>query len=465
MNDRCVKLKLMAITGDSPALKMALNFIGHNGYYPCYFCYIRGIHRNRKRQYPYESSFEKRTGTTFAHHASDACRMNRTILGHNGESIFHRILDVKLPESIVVDYAHATLLRHAKSVFSNLYLRLSPANRREIDMTLERQAFPHFFHRKMKPISQFAFVKATEVRNILLYGFVPLFYKWLSADIFSHFCLFICGVRLLHGLPVLGERTSHTANQLINRYYQDFNKFYDDLENFVLHLHTHFADQYRQYGSFCHLGSFGQESLIGYMSKNFQGSRHQGDLICENYCLNLYSHHAIDETNQSPIIDGPFDPDTSFNFSGHNFFSTNRLSTINGSMVAYRRCRVRNKLFHSLFYMKRNKSVSFIVRYRSADDVEDFRIGKIIVFVTIDNIAFALIESFSTHRDCSSLFRSSPYHRLLSEPFNQFFYLLSKDSDSICHLTRDSNIIDHCILFDLGDHFIATPVSSYDEHD
>ncbi|CAF5175280.1 unnamed protein product [Rotaria magnacalcarata] len=186
-------------------------------------------------------------------------------------------------------------------MFVEIYRRLSPVIRATIDIALSQQSFPHFFHRRMKSFKDLSFIKATEIRNILFYGFLPIFHQHLQHDYLGHFALYICAMRLFHGRAILGPRTSDIANDLIMKYYQDFSSFYDGLENFVLHLHSHYERQYRMYGTFSHLGSFGQESLIGYIGSNRTGTTHHGDNICENYGIDLMLHHQTKTYTHTPI--------------------------------------------------------------------------------------------------------------------------------------------------------------------
>ena len=57
--------KLFAVTGDIQALNLILNFIGHSGYFVCRHCLARGIHKDKKRQYPFDSAFTPRTVKDF----------------------------------------------------------------------------------------------------------------------------------------------------------------------------------------------------------------------------------------------------------------------------------------------------------------------------------------------------------------------------------------------------------------
>lgn len=89
--------------------------------------------------------------------------------------------------------------------------------------------------------------------------------------------------KLFHGPRTLGDETENVANELMGMYYEDHTSFYTNIQNFVLHLHHHFTNQYRLHGSLCNLGTFGQESLIGHFSKNRHGTRNLDQLIINNY--------------------------------------------------------------------------------------------------------------------------------------------------------------------------------------
>jgi hypothetical protein len=243
VNGQVVRLKILAVTGDCSALKIALNFKAHNDYHCCYFCYLRGVHRDGKRQYSYECPYELRTTASFTRDASIASRFDRNERGHLGVSILAHVVDVPFPHAIIIDYAHASLLRHSKAMLSELYRRLRPAVRGHVDLALSSQAFPHLFHRRMKALQDLSFVKATEVRNTLFYGFLPLFHLRLPLDILSHFALYIVSMRLYHGRPIFSNRTGEIADDLFSRYNQDFPSLHQGLENFVLHLHAHYHNQ------------------------------------------------------------------------------------------------------------------------------------------------------------------------------------------------------------------------------
>ena len=63
------------------------------------------------------------------------------------------------------------------------------------------------------------------------------------------------------------------------------------------------------------------QDLVGYMGSNFTGTRYQGDLISENYSLDIVLHHEINDLNSfTKIVDGPFDKDEKFDFTSNDIF-------------------------------------------------------------------------------------------------------------------------------------------------
>lgn len=73
--------------------------------------------------------------------------------------MLHDLLDIPLPFSIITDYLYVSLLRHTKGIVRQIYSKLSPHERIELDAGLREQKFPHFFSRRLRPVSDFSFVK------------------------------------------------------------------------------------------------------------------------------------------------------------------------------------------------------------------------------------------------------------------------------------------------------------------
>ncbi len=134
-------------------MKLALDHIGSNGYYSCWFCKVEGNHIHTKRQYHYEKLPQMRSIKSYINESKEAEVEGKNVNGHLGISCFNEILDVPFPHSIMMDYMHITLLRHARAVVLQIYESIKPKQRLEIDSKLRHQRFPHTFNRKLKPIS------------------------------------------------------------------------------------------------------------------------------------------------------------------------------------------------------------------------------------------------------------------------------------------------------------------------
>lgn len=149
-------VRVYGVLGDCPALKMALCHIGHVGYWPCWYCELKGEHVGGKRQYRYTANLVLRTPENFLMDSKLAEKTKeRNIKGRRGVSVFHHLVDIPLPLSCIADYLHVTLLRHGKTIYSHLYHQhMKPAQRTQFDIQLSKQCYPHFFHRKVRSVKE-----------------------------------------------------------------------------------------------------------------------------------------------------------------------------------------------------------------------------------------------------------------------------------------------------------------------
>ncbi|CAF4978365.1 unnamed protein product, partial [Rotaria magnacalcarata] len=341
-----------------------------------------------------------------------AVETSSNVYGHLGRSLLHDLLDVPLPNSIIVDYLHVSLLRHTRAIIQQVYAQLSPLERTKFDSGLRGQRFPHFFNRKLRAVCDLAFVKATELRNLLLYALIPHLLPFLPKEQLAHLSLYVCSIRIIHGKKCFGDKSSSMSKELFLTYYQDHSIYFEKLHNLVLHLHVHFDQLFDKHGSLCYLGTFGQEDLIGSVSKNYHGTRFHGQLITYYYEIDFAlrnkasSHDATDEKN----IDGPFDQ-TDLSSMTHDI-TQHHLTVWNcGSfdqcLRIYRRCVIDKKVYHSLIYTRRNSTISFFVQY----------------------------------------------------------YTNQGDPSFAVHCVPIALIRNHCIIFEMNNCIIGTPISAYGEHD
>jgi hypothetical protein len=68
-------------------------------------------------------------------------------------------------------------------------------------------------------------------------------------------------------------------HKLLIVFYRDHERFYYGLQNFVLHIHSHFAELYRNHGSLSNINTFSQEDFMGFVSKSKHGTNYWADQL------------------------------------------------------------------------------------------------------------------------------------------------------------------------------------------
>jgi hypothetical protein len=354
-------------------------------------------------------------------------------------------------------------LGHAKAVILSLYRYIKPTERAELNMKLIEQQFPHYFNRKMRMIEKFAHVKASEVKNTLLYGLLPNFQMYLPIEQLAHVALYVCFIRLLHGQPLLGPETNDIANALFQRFYEDHDDYFNGLQNLVLHLHAHLTIVYENYGALSNIGCFGQEDLIGHISSNHHGTHYYGELITFYYNIDyaLHNKSSAPPITRNQSID-PVPELVSQYIDLHD--RSCDCEQERDCFTIYRRFIINQQMYHSLIYNKRGRSVSYFVQYFFDQNCPQF--GTIEFFFTLksESKCYAFVNEYRVIRKYSDYFKKSKYIDILEKPLDLFFFVIENHPVKKSIVCIDS-IKKHCIIFQMNDYKIVTPVSTYNEHD
>ncbi|CAF3369017.1 unnamed protein product [Rotaria sp. Silwood2] len=266
--------------------------------------------------------------------------------------------------------------------------------------------------------------RASEIKNLLLYGLLPIFYQHLQVDKAAHIALFVCAVRqMLHGPKLFGHKTGLLAHDLLSIYYKDHCKHYYNLENLVLHLHMHYSTQYLNYGSLNNTNCFAQESLLGAFSKNQHGTRYWGDLLIDFALQKIINQQEVDNVKRN---EGAFDiTRLSINNIDELLSWHKRVCDCNQTatcIIIYHRCVIKSQTYHSLSYPKRQSTNSYFVKY--TNDRRNTLFGAIELFFTYKDSILALINNYPNKHLFSDVFASSSYHSSLSKYIDTYFYLL-----------------------------------------
>lgn len=317
----------------------------------------------------------------------------------------------------------------------------------------------------MKSIDNFSYIKGTELRNLLFHVLPAHLNSHLPVNTYSHFLLFTCGIYLFHTGNIIGPGTCTIAEALLRKFHQDHDIFFNGLKTFKLHLHSHLSAIYQNYGALSYLGCFGQESFIGFVSKNYHQVRNYGDAITYFFNVDFMLHRSQAEESKE---DGVFDQTTrsSTDFPSIIEFHSRicRCGRIGRCCILFRRCIINQQIFHSLLFVRRQTSVSYFVTYSGMDDVPSIRFGVIECYFICCSKSYAVIKHHRTRHKASDFVKFSCYYELLKKPLDRLYYVLENVSDQI-DIIEVSRIMNHCIVVDKVDYLFVSIVLSYHEHD
>ncbi|CAF4316853.1 unnamed protein product, partial [Rotaria socialis] len=236
---------------------------------------------------------------------------------------------------------------------------------------------------------EFAFEEPTEQRpDVLAPLFVYFDNYWMKQISLT-----------LWNVSDLKTRTNNNCEEIINHF------IITSIQNFVLHLHVHYANQYRLHGSLSNLRTFGQESLLGYFAKNRHGTHHFGELITNNYNVDFTIHNQPNSHSSSRTIEVDRLVDvheSSINGALHECHNALcSCDKIDQCISIYRRCRLKHMVYYSLLYRRRGSSVSYFVQYSKGHDdnlfVEETNSYQIVARSSLkninDDVAFILIRN------------------------------------------------------------------------
>lgn len=106
---------------------------------------------------------------------------------------------------------------------------------------------------KFKEIGKF---KANEFRQILLYTGIVLFQDILPPDMYTHFLLFSCAIRILDDVDSNLEQLNY-ADQLIQQFVEYFDRFYGNTEfTYSIHILLHLKECVDLFGPLSSFSAF-----------------------------------------------------------------------------------------------------------------------------------------------------------------------------------------------------------------
>ncbi|CAF1377907.1 unnamed protein product, partial [Didymodactylos carnosus] len=187
--------------------------------------------------YPFIRPLVERSSDDFKRFALEGSPQN-DCFGHYGMSVISKLYDHDLPSAIMIDHLHTSLLRQTKTIITHLRELLSITELERLDTLLKHQSFPHTFNRRLPSFLNLAYVKGKLV---------------------SFLCPFVCGVRLLHGSPVVVvDRCirQQLSSQLFDDYQRNVSQYFNKINTLTCHLHDHYPKIYEEFGSLSSTSTF-----------------------------------------------------------------------------------------------------------------------------------------------------------------------------------------------------------------
>ncbi|KAB0790503.1 hypothetical protein PPYR_15099 [Photinus pyralis] len=264
--DRILKIKVRYFCCDAPASAYIKNTKGHNAYFGCSKCCVRGQYMNRKMAY-LEQNAELRTDESFD---LKLCREY-----HKGDTPLSK-LGIGLVSHFMIDYMHCVCLGVMRKLLFLLRdggrLLLSKGNCRLLNERIHKlkSFWPIEFNRKPRSLEELERWKATELRQFLLYIGVLVLPGLVSPHIYSNFLLLKCGTTiLLNGY--LNRNYNQYANTLLRLFVKDaVNLYGKDFAVFNVHQLIHLADEAKHLSSLEDINCFAFENYLYTLKKQLR---------------------------------------------------------------------------------------------------------------------------------------------------------------------------------------------------
>ncbi|XP_065222011.1 uncharacterized protein LOC135846700 [Planococcus citri] len=304
IDDRKFEVRVQNFICDAPAKAFILDIKGHTGYSSCHRCSIRGERIGNQtsfRKNPKEETPVNRTAADFLNVVDPDHHRKR----NNEETLspIANIIDFDVILGFPFDYMHLMSLGITKKVLDYWVngLPKTAVNKgsSKVKMTSDdiktantvllriKPFTPVEFQRRCRNIDEFAFWKATEFRQFLIYtGPIVLSQIFFPHDtlrwkMYQNFLKFHKIGRLLLGCENV-ETNAVEAQKMISKFLKEFEKIYGgDLISHNFHSLTHLPEDVLRYGPADNFCCFQFESFL----QKVKGFVKQGNLPLQQVVL------------------------------------------------------------------------------------------------------------------------------------------------------------------------------------
>lgn len=262
--DIILNIELNAIICDAPAKAFATLTKGHNGYHGCGKCIQEGDYISNRMTFP-ELGCTLRTNETFR----NKCDEDHHLGVSNLET-----LGIDMVAQIPLDYMHLVCLGVMKKLFQFWYkgkqnVRIPVNQFKQLNdvMMSYKNFLTNDFTRMPRTLFDIDRFKATEFRQILLYTGMVALKDVLSKDMYHHFLLLSCAIRILVS-PSLCISLNNFAQDLLNQFVLKYTQFYGQ-EHVTYNVHnlSHLCNDVLKFGCLDNFSAFAPESYMCHLKK------------------------------------------------------------------------------------------------------------------------------------------------------------------------------------------------------
>lgn len=359
-----ISLKLVQLLADAPAKSECLNIIGHNGYYSCTKCEVRGKFINGKMSY-FDFGAPFRTNTSF--------RLQNNEEHHNGRSIFEELDYFDMISDIPLDYMHVVLLGVMKKLLKIWFIDVGEfkhgqLDRQKISERIEKinETIPIDFQRKLRSLTFIPRYKASELRSFLLYYGPIVLKNVLKNELYENFMKLHVAMKIC--VNVKFKTMNNLAQKLIDEFIIEMAQIYGEQE-IVHNVHAlhHFPKECETHGILDNFSCFEFENNMSLIKKSIHSSKNPMQQLKNRIAeINSIRHLPSFYDHHSKISNDIFKNNRAV-LKGYTFLTNHR------DCYAL----VENKVFKiSLFFEKGNKKYAKGNFFKKYSDIYNYPISS-----------------------------------------------------------------------------------------
>lgn len=299
---RIFEIKIMSFVCDRPARSFIKCIKGHNGYYACERCTIRG-ERLQNRTVYLSTNCKKRSDTSF--------RNQKNIEHHIGISpLLSLEPSIDMVKQFVLDFMHLGCLGIFKKMLQDFWLegnlttKLGQNDKCQLSQNLiELQSqIPEEFQRTTRSVQDIAKWKGTEYRLFGLYIGPIVLKPILQKKYYKHFLLLHASLRIL-----CSDDVAMKYNRQAKAYLESFvllTKQYYGAQNVVMNFHSliHLADDVINIKcSLSNYTAFPFENALGKMKKMLRSGNRPLAQLCRR--IHESSCFQTEKVTLPPVVE------------------------------------------------------------------------------------------------------------------------------------------------------------------